>query len=75
MQREELAIVRLIAVYLRGRAGAGGRTVLQEAKIVVKESAEQKDNLPAAPYPGRATDAECAKKRTESVHAVRQREN
>lgn len=60
-QREEFAIVRLIAVYLRGRAGACGRTVLQGAKIDVKESAEQKENLPAPPYPGKATDAECAK--------------
>lgn len=60
-QREDDAAVGLIAVQLCGRAGAGGRTVQQGAQVVVKEDAEQKENLPAAPYPRRATDAECAK--------------
>lgn len=69
-QREEPAVVGLIAEDLRGRAGAGGRTVQQGAQVVVKKDAEQKKDLPAAQYPGRATDAECAKQRAKSIHAI-----
>lgn len=36
----------------------------------MKEDAEQKDNLPAAPSPRRATGAECAKRRATSIHTV-----
>lgn len=69
-QREEFAVVRLIAVDLCGRAGAGGRTVQEGTQVAVKEDAEQKENLPAAQYPGRAAGAECAKRRATSIHAV-----
>lgn len=69
-ERHGAAAVGLIAVDLRGRAGAGERTVLQGPQVVVKEDAEHKENPPVAPYPGRATDAECAEERTESIHAV-----
>lgn len=69
-QREEPAAVRLIAVDLGGRAGAGGRTVQQRAQVLVEEDAEQEQEPPAAPHPRRATHAECGKYRSISLHVV-----
>lgn len=62
-EREESADVGFIAVNLHRRAGAGGRTVQQGAQVLVKENAEEKENLPVAA-------GERAAQRADSIHAL-----
>lgn len=52
-QRENPAVVRLIAVDLVGRAGAGRRTVEHRTQVLVDGNAEQEENPPPATHPRR----------------------
>lgn len=59
-QLRNAAVVRLVAVDLGGRAGAGRRTVQQGAQAAVEQTDQQKENLPAAADPHSLIKGRCS---------------